>query len=425
MRRNIYHLPKGRRPGQGGKPVLPVTLKWAVLILVVAAVGWVQLRRYEQQLHMLHEDGGNGNGRAGGRAADRQGIDPGGLPSSSAACAAKLAASGVLPDTHAASGAGAVAATAQSVKLLTSRRRLYDAMEASLLSKGLALGATITQGLRLGDMLRLDADGRLQPVLEALAVPVRAIVMPLQDQHASGLLFGAVKRHLAPLVPSNGIWLQDSGLYHSTIYHASTHTEPVPASGADVDSEELAIREVGTQSCPLHVVLERVVATPAGAVVACWQVVKGTDVYELRRRLAASLPRASRHQIVQDRSILHTTLARIVAPPHAEPGADAGGTAAQRQRQRALKQRERQRAGRRQEPAGKGGEEAASDEAAVLLQAAVDRMTQELCGLEAVMDRLWFAEEYHKLALALNGRVEKRDIPLKCDGGEHAAAGQR
>lgn len=33
-----------------------------------------------------------------------------------------------------------------------------------------------------------------------------------------------------------------------------------------------------------------------------------------------------------------------------------------------------------------------------------------------------FAEEYHKLALALNGRVEKHDIPLKCAGGGQAAA---
>lgn len=34
-------------------------------------------------------------------------------------------------------------------------------------------------------MFRLGEDGRLQPVLEPLAVPVRAIVMPLQDRHAS------------------------------------------------------------------------------------------------------------------------------------------------------------------------------------------------------------------------------------------------
>lgn len=37
-------------------------------------------------------------------------------------------------------------------------------------------------------------------------------------------LAGAVQRHLAPLLPANGAWLQDSRVFHSTIYHASTHT---------------------------------------------------------------------------------------------------------------------------------------------------------------------------------------------------------
>lgn len=112
-------------------------------------------------------------------------------------------------------------------------------------------------------------------------------------------------------------------------------------------------------------------------------------MYELRRRLAAALPRASRRQIVQDRSILHTTLARIVAAPQARAAGDGAVVAAQRQRQRALQQRGRGRAGRRQQLAGDARGDAAREEAAVLLQAAVDRMTEDLCGLEAVMDRLW------------------------------------
>ncbi len=33
----------------------------------------------------------------------------------------------------------------------------------------------------------------------------------------------ALKRHLLPLFPADGVWLQDRGLYHSTIFHASTH----------------------------------------------------------------------------------------------------------------------------------------------------------------------------------------------------------
>ena len=46
----------------------------------------------------------------------------------------------------------------------------------------------------------------------------------------------------------------------------------MPATPAQVDAEEAAIRAVGAAACPLHVVLERVVVTPGGAVLACWQV---------------------------------------------------------------------------------------------------------------------------------------------------------
>ena len=44
----------------------------------------------------------------------------------------------------------------------------------------------MTQGLALGDLFTRDADGALQPVLEALAVPVRAVLLPLRDQSAAG-----------------------------------------------------------------------------------------------------------------------------------------------------------------------------------------------------------------------------------------------
>ena len=105
----------------------------------------------------------------------------------------------------------------------------------------------------------------------------------------------------------------------------------------------------------------------------------------------------------------------------------------------------------------------------MLLQAAVDRMTAELCGLEASLDTLWcalllppgccvpllhvlgaawvvfgvrggrrcsapvinkscgapakqsacrFAEEFQKLALALGGRASLLPLPLQCRGGD-------
>lgn len=108
--------------------------------LSLSAVGWVQLRKYEQQLHALQEQSGG-----------LQGSDSGPV-SSSAACTAKLEAAGVLPDRqgrlagHAVDGADAAGAAARSVKLLTARRRLYDAMEASLLRDGLILGGCCGNG---------------------------------------------------------------------------------------------------------------------------------------------------------------------------------------------------------------------------------------------------------------------------------------
>lgn len=152
--------------------MVPITLRWVLLILVVAAgaptcpraaaaaaaaapslvasallpnakcllavpccaVGWVQLRSYERQLHALQQQDGDPHGSGSGQVF------------ASAACAAKLEAAGVLPKSrdrhagHAKDISDAARATDLSVKLLTARRRLYDAMEASLLSSGLTLG---------------------------------------------------------------------------------------------------------------------------------------------------------------------------------------------------------------------------------------------------------------------------------------------
>ncbi|PSC73568.1 Translation initiation factor IF-3 [Micractinium conductrix] len=435
--------PRERRSSRGG---LPATLPWVVALMLLAAVGWLQLSRYEAKLHELREaadDVLGGTSDAGASTHERPASNHLRQLSSSKRCAVQLEAQGVLPDVqgrwagreggaegrsrglqHGSDGA-AVAA------LLSSRRRLYDAMESSLLDKGLALGATVTQGLALGDLFTRDADGALQPVLEALAVPVRAVLLPLRDQSAAGQLLRAAERHLVPLVGPHGLWLQDSNFYHSTIYHASTHTDPMPASVSQVDAEERAIRHVGARCCPLRVVLERVVATPSGVVVACWQVVGGTDVFELRRRLSEALPHASRQQIVKDRAILHITLARIVAAPRVDgdaSGDGSGGDADDSGRRGArLVGRRAQPGERRGDGGGASDEEqrAAAEEAAVLLQAAVDGMTAELCGLQATMDELWFAEEFHKLALALHGRFAQRPVPLQCGDGGGGGGGER
>ncbi|EFN53062.1 hypothetical protein CHLNCDRAFT_54034 [Chlorella variabilis] len=246
-----------------------------------------------------------------------------------------------------------------------------------------------TQGMALGDMFKIEG-GRLRPVVTVLPIPVRAIVMPLSDIQAALRLEDAVQRHLDPLMPPNGIWKQHHRLYHSTIFHASTHMDPVRAAPRDVDMEEYLIKDVGHKACPLHLTLERIVATPSGTVLACWQIMNGTDVLDIRNWLEEILPHHSKQQVVQDRTILHTTLARLVAPPKLD-GLAAAAT-----------------------DGGQGGGGAAAD-AARVLQAAADRMTTDLCGLRTVIDKMWFVEEYEKLALALRGTFRQREVPMECE----------
>ena len=93
----------------------------------------------------------------------------------------------------------------------------------------------------------------------------------------------------------------------------------------------------------------------------------GTDVLDIRNWLEEILPHHSKQQVVQDRTILHTTLARLVAPPKLD-GLAAAAT-----------------------DGGQGGGGAAAD-AARVLQAAADRMTTDLCGLRTVIDKMWWVE---------------------------------
>ena len=58
---------------------------------------------------------------------------------------------------------------------------------------------------------------------------------------------------------------------------------PVPGSQADIMNEVEAVRAAGSQLCPLHIALERIVATSSGNILACWQVVSGSDPLIIRR----------------------------------------------------------------------------------------------------------------------------------------------
>jgi hypothetical protein len=194
---------------------------------------------------------------------------------------------------------------------------------------------------------------------------------------------------------------------------------PVKASRQQVDKEESIIRAVASQFCPIEAVLDRVVATssggrrpqggepggwqrrvpsssllrpaamrvgapprrpPAGVVVATWQVLaSGGEPAVLRQALGAALPNAppKEGQMVTQPAILHTTVARLLAPLKSPGGAVVEADGRQ-------------------------------------LEQAAGRMTTELCGLRTKFDALWFVEEKDTLALALRGSYDVHPCPLQC-----------
>ena len=231
--------------------MLICSLLIALTNLCLLAVGMYELSRFEERVHALHKGAeaadrrrqnkqDNGGGTAGGGGGGASSSAP--LGRGSQLCAAQLAAKGVL----ALVGGDGGGDDAEATTLTGQRRRLYDAMEASLLQRGLALGgwaggraggqagkgvgqfvgvalllpmlacvrpgsgmpadtcvciaapppnhpagAGGTQGMGLSDLFTRgevgagDEAGPLRPVLTALKVPVRAIVMPLTDPLAS------------------------------------------------------------------------------------------------------------------------------------------------------------------------------------------------------------------------------------------------
>ena len=92
-----------------------------------------------------------------------------------------------------------------------------------VLSDGACLaGQEQTQGLDARTLFHLR-DGRLEPGLQPLAVPVRSIVLPLGEGPVAARLAAALHTHLLPIFVAAGVWLQDPKKYHSTLFHASPH----------------------------------------------------------------------------------------------------------------------------------------------------------------------------------------------------------
>ena len=138
-------------------------------------------------------------------------------------------------------------------------------------------------------MLRQRIGIRLRSVIISRVCPCHR--PPARKLHV------ATTRYIASLVPSDGVWLQDPQAYHTTVFHASTHQHPVPAATAEVDAEAGAALRALRPLCPVFAVLDRVLATPGGAVLDCWHVVPGsTEPRHVREALRAALAKAPTQQ---------------------------------------------------------------------------------------------------------------------------------
>ncbi|XP_061950535.1 uncharacterized protein LOC133673692 isoform X2 [Populus nigra] len=265
--------------------------------------------------------------------------------------------------------------SSSSDKYSEQRSRLYDKMERDLDERGAAFlkhGET-SQSLSLSDIFTLK-DGSVTPVLKAANPPVRANVLYLSPEY-SVPISDNVKNTFSSYFDK--VWFQNSSVYHSSMFHASHHIEPVPATEDEIEAEVNAVKAVADSLCPLKIVLDRVVLTSTGVLLGCWQppkkqlvpmllitmviviskplgmapflllnsaeeilcwhgschhiqnggscptykmprVISGTDPLAIRAKLKTALPHAPKKQLYDD-AILHTSFARLLGHPKSPP----------------------------------------------------------------------------------------------------------
>ncbi|CAH9095825.1 unnamed protein product [Cuscuta epithymum] len=262
-----------------------------------------------------------------------------------------------------------------SISYSEKRLRLYDKMERDLEEHGagfLKHGET-SQSLSLSDLFSLK-DGIVTPVLKDANPPVRANVLHLGIEY-SVHISEAVRTIFSPYF-DKAIWFQNSSRYHCSMFHASHHARPVPASEAEIEAEADAVKTLAEGLCPLNVVLDRVILTSTGVLVGCWQVISGTDPVIIRDRLRNALPHAPEKQFY-DAVILHTSFARLLGPPTFP-------------------------------------EVTKKSSVLEFFKILVSKLNSEIRGLKATMSELWYVEEHHLLALAIDGSMKIRKFPLGC-----------
>lgn len=260
------------------------------------------------------------------------------------------------------------------------RARLYEKMARDLDEHGPAFlkhGET-SQSLSLTDLFSVK-DGVVTPNPKAANPPVRANVLYLNTEYSIPIS-KAVKMVFSPYF-DKAIWFQNSSLYHFSMFHASHHILPVPASHDEIEAEANAVKSVAGLLCPLKIVLDRVVLTSTGVLLGCWQVASGTDPTTIRANLRRALPHAPEKQLY-DEAILHTSFARLLGPPR-------------------ILDRE-------------AGNASDNNE---LLQKLVAHLNNQISGFQAIVSELWYVEELDVLALALDGRMKAHRFQLNCSKG--------
>lgn len=256
------------------------------------------------------------------------------------------------------------------------RNRMYDKMTRDLDEHGalfLKQGET-SQSLLLSDLFNVR-NGSVTPVLKAANPPVRANVLYMSPEYSLPIS-KAVRDIFSPTL-EKVIWFQNPEVYHFSMFHASHHIVPVPASKEEIEAEANAVKGVAETLCPMKIVLDRAVLTSTGVLLGCWQVESGTDPVTIRLKLRNALPRAPVKQLYAP-AILHTSLARIVG--HFNDSSEESGGVLELQ----------------------------------YLHQLVARLNKAISGAKATLSELWYVEEYDVLALALDGKMKIRRFQFGC-----------
>ena len=263
------------------------------------------------------------------------------------------------------------------------RHRLYERIAVSTLAAGRLQSI---QSHDAGELFTTNGpEGRPVPVLHALDVPVRAVVLKAAQGTQVAAVKDAVRAALDGAADPGRVWWQDERMFHSTLVHAvgtcgrggggrrtdqeekSTHTDPVPSTPTEISYEKEAVRDEAGFLCAVVATLERVFLTASGTVIAGWQIETGTEVADMRQRLRRILPNSPEKQTVTSPEIFHTTVARLVEPPE-RPEAVAR---------------------------------------------ALEAATRGLCGHTVAFGNLAYVVERDLLALALRGDYAATEFPLK------------